>query len=314
MKSKLIYSPEYDLMSKGIGGFHPFDGKKYSRAWKEIKLPEATDLESIWIKPEQPISDEALLSVHSSEYIQSLKKSSAISNIIEMPFTRFIPNSILQSQLIKPMRYASEGTRLATRHALEGAMVMNVGGGYHHAYASHGEGFCVFADAAAAINDARSHGLLGVTDKVVMIDLDAHRGNGFESVFKDESSVDIFDMYNFQVYPGMHEGDVDDYPFMIPLKNRVNDDIYLSVLKEELPKFMEANNKARLAFYNAGSDIIAGDSLGNLNVSFDGVVERDRFVIEMLRSMDIPTVVMTSGGYTKESYKLVSSLASMVIK
>lgn len=314
MNSKLIFSPEYDLLYKGIGRFHPFDGQKYSKAWSEIKLPEGIDLESIWVKPEQTISDEALLSVHSPEYIQSLHKSSVISSIVEIPLVRFVPNTLLQSLLIKPMRYASEGTRLAVKYALDNAMVMNVGGGFHHAYAAHGEGFCVFADAAVAIADSRYHGLLDTNDKVLMIDLDAHRGNGFESVFKNDSSVDIFDMYNFQMYPGMHNGDVDDFPFMIPLKSRTGDDVYLSVLKEELPKFMQANHKPKLVFYNAGSDILAGDSLGDLNVSYEGVVERDKFVIELLSSIGIPTVIMTSGGYTKDSYKLIANLANMVIK
>lgn len=313
MDTKYIYSPEYDLISNGIGMFHPFDGKKYSRAWNELEKSSGVNLKSMWKQPEHPVSDDLLLNVHTSDYIRSLKKSSVVSSIIEIPFARLVPNKLLQSQIIKPMKFACEGTRLAARYALEDAVVMNIGGGFHHAFADHGEGFCIFSDVAVAIKDARNNGLLDVSDKVMMIDLDAHRGNGFESIFKNDASVDIFDMYNFQVYPGMHEGEMDDYPFMIPLKNNVNDDVYLSVLKNELPRFMASNNKPKLAFYNAGTDILAGDSLGNLNVSYDGVVERDRFVIEMLSSMDIPTVIVTSGGYSKESYKLIASLASMII-
>ena len=212
------------------------------------------------------------------------------------------------------MKLACEGTRLATEHALKGAMVMNVGGGFHHAFSDHGEGFCVYADGAVAIKDARRCGALAESDKVLMIDLDAHRGNGFESIFRDDPAVEMFDMYNFQVYPGIYEGDMDEFPFIIPLKNKVNDEVYLNALKEELPRFMEKNAQPKLVFYNAGSDILAGDNLGNLNVSYDGVVERDRYVIEMLAAMNVPTVIMTSGGYTNDSYKLVASLASMVIK
>lgn len=313
MKAKLIYSPEYDLISKGVGLLHPFDGQKYSRAWSELEKASDRDIKSMWIKPEKLISDEALLTIHTPEYLSSLNKSSSISSIIEIPLARFLPNGLLKNRLIKPMKLACEGTRLATQNALEGAMVMNVGGGFHHAYADHGEGFCVFADAAIAIQDARNNGALAVEDKVLMIDLDAHRCNGFESIFKNDAAVEIFDMYNFQVYPGMHEGSIEDFPFMVPLKNKVNDDIYFSVLKEELPKFMDANEKLRLVFYNAGTDILAGDALGNLNVSFEGVIERDRYVINMLSNMNIPTVIVTSGGYTKESYKLIASLAGMVV-
>jgi histone deacetylase 11 len=314
MNSKIIYSPEYDLMSTGVSFFHPFDGKKYSRAWSELQKSCDVDLKSIWLQPEKPISDNALLAVHTSKYLQSLEKSSVISSIIEIPFAKFIPNKLLQNQLIKPMKFACEGTRLATRYALEGAMVMNMGGGFHHAYSTHGGGFCVFADAAIAIKEARRSNLLAANDKVVMIDLDAHRGNGFESIFSNDDSIELFDMYNFQVYPGMHEGELDDYPFMIPLKNKTNDDAYLSILKQELPKFMAANDKPKLAFYNAGTDILVGDPLGNLSVSYNGVIERDRYVIEILLNMNIPTVIVTSGGYSQASYKLIASLASMIIK
>lgn len=312
MNSKLVYSPRYDVTSKGIGFLHPFDGQKYSRAWGELEKLDGVDLNSLWVKPENPISDEDLLSIHSSDYLESLSKSSVIAKAVEVPLVRFVPNMLLQNKIIKPMKLACEGTRLATQHALEGAMVMNVGGGFHHAFSDHGEGFCIFADAAIAIQSARKKGLLEDSDKVMMIDLDAHRGNGFESVFKNDASIKMFDMYNFQVYPGMHEGEIDDYPFMIPLKNKTNDEVYLDVLKEELPKFMVENEKPSLVFYNAGTDILAGDPLGNLSVSFEGVVERDRYVLSMLSKMNIPTVVMTSGGYTNESYKLVASLASMI--
>lgn len=312
MKAKFIYSPEYDLISKGVGLFHPFDGQKYSRAWAEVEKLKNIDSTSIWVQPREMVSDEALLTVHTPEYLKSLGKSSTISRIIEIPFTRFLPNSLLQSRIIKPMRFACEGTRLAVQYALDNTMVMNIGGGFHHAFADHGEGFCVFADAAVAIHDARKSGALTIDDKVLMIDLDAHRGNGFESIFKHDPAVEMFDMYNFQVYPGIHEGNMDDFPFMIPLKNKMNDDVYLSALKEELPRFMQANENARLVIYNAGTDILAGDALGNLNISFDGVVERDRCVIDMLSIMNVPTVIVTSGGYTKDSYKLIASLASMV--
>jgi histone deacetylase 11 len=313
MKSGIIYSPEYDMTPPGAGFIHPFDGKKYSRAWSELNKNPDLNIESVWQQPEKPLSDDVLLDVHTSGYLASLDKSSVVSKIIEIPFLGLIPNGLLQRYFIKPMRWACEGTILATRTALEGAMVMNIGGGYHHAHADHGEGFCVFADVAVAISTSRKKGELDVNDKIVMIDLDAHRGNGFESVFREDSAVSIFDMYNFQVYPGMHKGELDDHPYMIPLKNKTNDDTYLKVLKEDLPEFMSKNGGAKLAFYNAGTDILAGDPLGNLNISYDGVIERDRFVIELLSKLNIPTVVVTSGGYTKTSYKLVTNLAKLVI-
>lgn len=116
MKAKLIYSPEYDLISKGVVLFHPFDGQKYSRAWAELEKATDIELKSIWVQPEKLISDQALLNVHTSEYLSSLNKSSAISSIIEIPLTRFLPNNLLQNRIIKPMKLACQGTRWPLYH------------------------------------------------------------------------------------------------------------------------------------------------------------------------------------------------------
>ena len=192
-------------------------------------------------------------------------------------------------------------------------MIMNLGGGYHHAFADHGEGFCFFADAALSIINCRDKKLLNSDDTILMIDLDAHRGNGFESFVKDDVTVKNFDMYGFQTYPGIHEGDIDEFPYMIPLKSGMNDETYLNILNRDLVKFLDEHNDAKLVFYNAGNDILMSDPLGGLNISYDGVVNRDKFVIEELTKRNIPTVIMTSGGYTKDSHKLIADLAKTVI-
>lgn len=311
--NKIVYSPKYDLLPNGFGVLHSFDVRKYSKAWGELARLHASKLHNSWIEPKQVIAYDKLLNVHTEQYIKSLDRSEVIASIIEVRLARYLPQKILNRYILEPMRYACEGTRLATQTALEGAMVMNMGGGYHHAFADHGEGFCVFADVAIAISDARQRGLLAGNDNILMIDLDAHRGNGFNSIASLDKSIRIFDMYNFQVYPGMAEGDIDDYPFLIPLKRQTSDDLYLQILKEELPKFIGSVSKPKLVFYNAGTDILTGDRLGDMNVSYQGVVERDRYVIELLKELKIPTVVLTSGGYTNQSYQLVSTQAAMLL-
>ena len=142
-----------------------------------------------------------------------------------------------------------------------------------------------------------------------MIDLDAHRGNGFESFYTDDPNVRMFDMYNMQIYPGLHPGDPDEFPFLIPMRSNLGADEYLNTLTSELPEFLAANADARLAFFNAGTDILATDRLGGLNVEYQAVQERDRFVVDQLRSRNIPTVILTSGGYSSESYRLIADLA-----
>jgi len=263
---------------------------------------------------ENPATDEELEIVHSREYLTSLRQSKVIASVVEIAPLRFVPNFILQKGLVDSAKYATAGTLLAARQALDSAIAFNIGGGFHHAFSDHGEGFCFFADAAFALETLRLEKKVLSTDKVLMIDLDAHRGNGFTSFYEKDKSVGIFDLYNMQVYPGLKQGDPDDFPFIIPLRAGLGSDEYITLLKTELPLFLDANPKPKLAFYNAGTDILAADKLGALNVSYEAINERDRFVVESLRERNIPTVIITSGGYSSDSYKLIADLASYLIR
>jgi len=205
------------------------------------------------------------------------------------------------------MRLAVNGTLLASEMALEGACVMNVGGGYHHAFSDHGEGFCVYADVAIAIRSLRERGRIKSNDSILVIDLDAHRGNGLEDILGGDPGVSFFDMYNFQVYPGLLEED-ECLPFVIPLRTQLSGLEYLEVLRSELVRFLAAVPPPKLVFYLAGTDIVSGDPLGKLAVGSDQVHERDRFVLDSVRALNVPTVIVTAGGYTEESHRLISRL------
>lgn len=313
MSNRLVYSEGYDFAVAGLDKLHPFDAKKFSKAWN-ILNDEIPDLVEYHLSPKELAADELLKLIHTSEYLKSLSQSTVIAKVVGLGLLRFFPSGILARSLLDPLRLATSGTLLATQYAVKNqAIVMNFGGGYHHAFSNRGEGFCFFADVALAIKSSRISGLLQQNDNVGMIDLDAHRGNGFESFFIDDSSVSIFDMYNFQVYPGRHPGDVDDYPYMVPLQSGMSGESYLRVLREELPAFLETLKDAKLVFYNAGTDVLAGDRLGRLNLSFQHVVERDRYVLQQLKALAVPVVVLTSGGYTSESYKLVAECAKILV-
>jgi histone deacetylase 11 len=135
------------------------------------------------------------------------------------------------------MRLAVTGTMLATELALTGhSIVINLAGGYHHAFSDHGEGFCIYADLAVAVAASRAHGTLRPGDTIAIIDLDAHRGNGTWKLFESDKTVQILDIHNFQNYPGMFPGDCDAYPFQIPVKAHTPDSCYLALIRQELPK------------------------------------------------------------------------------
>ncbi len=314
MKNKIVYSTSYDFGGWGIDKLHPFDGKKFSKAWALVQscVPDA---QACLLEPDFPADDSLLRKVHGDQYLASLDNTAVIATIIEVAMAELLPISVLNNYLLTPVRWATQGTVVAARYALtHQAMVMNLGGGFHHAFAEKGEGFCFFADAALAIKKMRTEGLLEQADTVAMIDLDAHRGNGFESFFKDDAAVAIFDMYNFQVYPGLHGGDVDDFPFMVPLRIGTTGAEYLAALKEELPGFLASLKAPKIIFYNAGTDILKDDALGCLAVEFEAVVERDKYVLAELRKLDVPVVVMTSGGYSADSYKLIGECAKSLLQ
>lgn len=313
MKTKLVYSPRYNFGLMGLEKLHPFDAKKFSRTWHSLESEWRGQLSDYAVDVPEPISDEQLLRVHSSAYLNSLHSNKNITKVVEISAIHFLPNLMLQKGLITPARFATAGTLEAARLALTGCMAMNIGGGFHHAFADHGEGFCFFADAALAIETLRAEDKLSPTSNIVMIDLDAHRGNGFTSFYEDDKHVGIFDLYNMQVYPGLKEGDPEDFPWIIPMRAGLGSSEYLQLVEAELPRFLDHWQQPALAFYNAGTDVLSTDKLGALNVSYDAVKTRDRFVVDLLRKKSIPTVTMTSGGYSKESYQLIAALASYLI-
>jgi histone deacetylase 11 len=314
VKAKIVFSPRYDLSLFGLERAHPFDARKYGRAFSLLNERVGASLSARVAAPAAPASDEVLLKVHTREYLSSLGSSATVAKAIEVGVARFVPNSILRQKVLAPMRWAVAGTILAAELALEGALVMNLGGGFHHAFRDRGEGFCVYADVALAIAQLRSQGRLRADDQVMVIDLDAHRGNGFEAIVKDDPTIHVLDVYNFQIYPGLlPHSDPDQQPFMIPILAGSDDATYRDILAEDLPKFLASAADAKLAFYNAGTDIVAGDPLGRLNVSPAGVTARDRTVIDALASRGIPTVIVTSGGYTRISHKLIAETAQHLL-
>lgn len=312
MKPNLVYSPGYDLSLWGLERLHPFDAHRYSRAWSVILEQGGHGILSRWTQPPAPVSDQALLRVHTPAYLDALHSSAAVARALEFWPCRFVPNALLQSKVLRPMRLAVEGTVIATDLALRDGIAMNIGGGYHHAFRDHGEGFCVFADVAVSIAAHRATGRLGPHDPVVVIDLDAHRGNGFEDAVRGDASISILDLYNFQVYPGLHQGEPDQFPFMVPVRGSTTSAEYLQVVREEVSGFLTSVPRPQVAFYVAGTDIVSGDRLGGMQVSPEAVGQRDRLVVEALAGRGIPTVIVTGGGYSKGSHRLVAQLALYV--
>jgi acetoin utilization deacetylase AcuC-like enzyme len=186
-------------------------------------------------------------------------------------------------------RLASGGTLLAARTALEFGLSGNLAGGTHHAFADHGEGFCVLNDVAIAVTKLRVDAEI---ERAVIVDLDVHQGNGTAAIFERVDEVFTFSMHGERNYPAEKmRSDLD-----VALKDGAGDAEYLDVLRHHLPMALDSA-RADIAFYLAGVDVAAGDRYGKLALTEEGIRIRDRFVIDSVREREVPLVIVLGGGY-----------------
>ena len=309
-------SPPLQHRLFGLERLHPFDSKKYGRAWRELRSRFGRKLHPYWVKPPRPVTLSELLTVHTAEYLKKLRSPRFLAGVLEIPPLRYLLGCLADRWLLRPMRWATMGTIVAAGEAMRHGLAINLSGGYHHASPSDGHGFCAYADVGLAVHHLRASSQLGDADKIVYVDLDAHQGNGVCRTFLDDPRVLIYDQYNRHIFPldvrAQRRIDRD-----VPVADGCSEGEYLRSLKSRLPTFLDSvtrGNAVKLAVYNAGSDIYQEDQLGRLNVSAAGVVERDQFVLRQLIDRGIPTAVLMSGGYSRESYRLVAQMIGFVLE
>jgi len=247
-------------------------------------------------------------------YLKSLTSVDTLATALGLQMVRLIPGRLLERRIVRPLRVAVQGTIMAGQHALQSGFAFHIGGGFHHAFASRAEGSCIFADAAITIRSLRARNLIQEDETVLYIDLDAHRGNGVADIFRDDPAVRVLDMFNFKAYPGPPEQPAPEGWRLIALKPGCKDRTYLEILRRALDRFLSAAPTPALAIYNAGTDVLEGDPLGGLSISDEGVLSRDRIVIDALAQYTIPTVVLTSGGYTARSHLMIAGTAEYALR
>jgi acetoin utilization deacetylase AcuC-like enzyme len=194
-------------------------------------------------------------------------------------------------RLVRRARLAVQGSIDAAIAALRSAdgLAANLAGGTHHAMRDAGEGYCTLNDVAVAIRVLqRDHGVR----RALVVDLDVHHGNGTASIFAGDPGVFTFSMHGERNFPMRKPPSSLD----VPLADGLEDDAYLTILAEALPKAL-ASARADIAFYLAGVDVARGDRFGRLQLTEDGIARRDRLTLESLRTARIPTCMVLSGGY-----------------
>jgi histone deacetylase 11 len=299
----LIYHPRYNITAFGLERLHPFDSRKYRRihdALITLGVCRAGDFE----RP-RPVSAGDLLKVHTPEYLQSLRRPAVVAELLEVPAARRLPGWLLDWKVLRPMRYATGGTILACRRALEHGLAINLGGGFHHASAARGEGFCAYADIplAAAVLHAEER-----VRTVLVVDLDAHQGNGTASVFRDWPWAAILDVYEDDLFPTQKE--LEDYPLPVPAG--LTGPEYLEFVRRSVPEALDSV-RPDLVIYNAGSDPFVDDPLTRLQLSRADLAARDLLVVRLVRERAIPLALVLSGGYSSESWRIhAASIAGLL--
>ena len=204
--------------------------------------------------------------------------------------------------LVERSYRAVGGTISAARGALAQGVAMNLAGGTHHAFADHGEGFCVFNDVAVAIRTLQAE---GAVRRAAVIDLDVHQGNGTHAIFAGDASVFTFSMHGERNYP-FHKvpGSLD-----IELPDGTGDAAYLDALTDALPRVLAAS-APDLVLYLAGADTLEHDRLGRLALSLEGLARRDAFVLQICRDVGIPVAITIAGGYGRDMQTTVRAHAN----
>jgi histone deacetylase 11 len=299
-KLPIVYSPHYNISVCGLENLHPFDSKKWGRVYSLLEECGLISMETI-TEPVEILTEE-LLAVHTQRYLDSLQSSCTLAAITEVPPVCCLPACINDWLVLQPLRYHTAGTILATKLAMERGWAINIGGGFHHCSADHGGGFCVYADITLAIHFL-FHNCDNVT-RVMIVDLDAHQGNGYERDFMNDDRVFMMDVFNSQIYPNDTNAKKG-IQRAIELKSYTEDEFYLATVARNLEEVL-TEFKPDIVVYNAGTDVLDGDTLGLLSISEDGVIKRDEVVFRYVRSKNIPIVMLTSGGYQRRTAQIIA--------
>ena len=272
------YHPDYQA---GLSPDHPFPMSKYPLL-RDLLVARGL-IGTGELREPEPVSLAEIARVHTDEYVARLEAgafSAAELRRLGLPWSE---------ALWRRSRLAAGGTLLAARLALQEGMAANLAGGTHHAFADHGEGFCVINDVAIAIRHLQAERAIR---RALIIDLDVHQGNGTAAIFAGDAAVFTFSMHGERNYPLAKACSTLD----IALPDGTGDADYLAQLGLHLPRALQ-HAAADLAFYVAGVDVAAGDRYGRLSLSDEGIGRRERYVVRAVRDHGIPLVIVLAGGY-----------------
>ncbi len=272
-----VYGDAYWMVDLGN---HVFPVEKYRLIYERLLLKGAK--KEHFLSPE-PAQEEDILLVHTPRYLKKLKSGRLSQEEImtmELPYT---------TELLDFAQLMVGGTITAARLAVTDGLAVHIGGGFHHAFPDHGEGFCIFNDVAIALRKMQKEGLI---QKGMVVDCDVHQGNGTAKIFSEDENVFTFSIHQMDIYPAHKEESSLD----VGLWSGEGDKEYLSDIKLYIPGLYE-EFKPDVIFYLAGADPYEKDQLGGLKLTIEGLKERDRIIVEGACRCRIPIVLLLAGGY-----------------
>lgn len=273
---------------------HRFPMAKYDLLPRQLIHEGTCDTDNFFAP--DVVDDTHVLRCHTQDYFENLKA------LTIAPKTARKVGFPLSEELVQRERIIADGTIKGCDYALEHGIAMNVAGGTHHAYTDHGEAFCMLNDQAIG---ARYLQAIGRANKILIVDLDVHQGNGTAEIFKDDETVFTFSMHGKANYPFRKEqSDLD-----ISLETDTTDAHYLKILKETLPHLIQ-QQQPDFIFYLCGVDILASDKLGKLGCTIAGCKERDRFVLQTCKDHNIPVQCSMGGGYSPDIKVIIDAHAN----
>ena len=278
MKTGIVYTDKYYV---DIGD-HVFPTAKYRLIKKRLSQDLGIVNKIAFVEPEAP-SDKDMLRVHTVKYLEKLKYgklSPTEISILELPYSK---------KLFESAMLCCGGTVRASQIALDSGLGIHLGGGFHHAFPDHGEGFCLLNDIAVAVRKIMAERKV---KKALIIDCDLHHGNGTARIFRDDKNVFTFSIHQENNYP-FHKpkGDMD-----IGLRDRTKDHEYLAELERNIPVVI-SDFKPDFIMYVAGADPYEHDQIGNLALTINGLEKRDSFIYNQAKNYQIPIAVVLAGGY-----------------
>lgn len=294
LHKKVLKIAHHPIYKHPLPEGHRFPMEKYDLLPRQL-LHEGTCIKDNFFTPEKA-TDEDILRCHTQEYLNNLK---ALQIDAKAQRKTGFP---LSQELVDRELIITQGTIDGCEFALQNGIAMNIAGGTHHAYTGHGEAFCLLNDQAIAARYLQANHL---AQKILIVDLDVHQGNGTAEIFQGDNSVFTFSMHGKANYPFKKEtSDLD-----IELDTNTGNKEYLSILKETLPVLIQ-EQKPDFIFYLCGVDILASDKLGKLGCSIDGCKERDRFVLQMCKDHNIPVQCSMGGGYSPDIKVIIDAHAN----